>query len=178
MTYTENILPSQLTAGDTLLWDFALSDYLADDGWIMKITFNNNTNFYTITGTASGSNHRASVVATTTANYVAGVYQMLISVSKASERYTLVSDTINILPNLAGATGAVDTRTSAQKALDAVNIALENYGDKAWMQGYTINGRSMSFNSPSEFMAFRSKLINEVNAGRHGVKLGKYLSGF
>ena len=153
--------PGRVTAGDTVTWLKSLSAYPATDSWVLSYTLINATSKISITATASGADHLVSVAAATTAGWAAGMYTWVAVVTKAAERYTLGQGSITIAPNLA-ASATFDTRTSAKKALEAVNTLLETYGHKAYMQGYEIDGRKQQFHTPGDFLAFRSKLMAEV----------------
>lgn len=153
--------PSRITAGDTVIWAKTLTDYPASLGWVLVYTLINAAAKYSITCTASGDDHRASVSAATTAAWAAGTYTWSAAVTLGAERYTVEQGRITIAPNLASAT-LLDTRTSAKKALEAINLLLENYGAKAYLQSYEINGRKQVFNTPGDFITFRDKLIAEV----------------
>jgi hypothetical protein len=153
--------PSRVTAGDTVTWQKSLSDYPATASWVLSYTLINSTSKISITAAASGSDHLVSVAAATTASWAAGTYTWLAVVTKAAERYTVGQGSITIAANLA-AQATYDTRSTAKKALEAVNALLETYGSKAYLQGYEINGRKQQFQTPGEFLAFRSKLQAEV----------------
>lgn len=153
--------PGRVTAGDTVTWTKSLSDYPASAGWVLAYTLINSAAKITLTATASGDDHLVTAAAATTANWAAGTYSWMATVTKAAERYTIGQGTLVIAPNLAALTTS-DTRSSARKALDAVNTLLENYGSKAYMQGYEIAGRRMQFSSPGDFLAYRDKLLAEV----------------
>lgn len=153
--------PSRVTAGDTVTWLKSLSDYPATASWVLGYTLINSAGKVTITATASGADHLVSVLAATTAGWSAGTYSWQAVVTKAAERYTVGTGVITVAPDLAAAT-TLDTRTTARKALDAVNALLETYGAKAYMQGYEINGRKQQFQTPGDFLAFRSRLQAEV----------------
>ena len=153
--------PSRVTAGDTVAWTKSLSDYPATASWVLSYTLINNTAKITATATASGADHLVSITAATTANWTAGTYTWTAVVTKGAERYTVGAGGITVSPNLSAAT-TYDTRSSAKKALEAVNTLLETYGAKAYMQGYEINGRKQQFQTPGDFMAFRSRLMSEV----------------
>lgn len=153
--------PSRVTAGDTVTWLKSLTDYPASAGWVLVYTLINATGKHTITAAASGNDHLVTVSATTSAGWTAGSYSWSARVSKDSEKFTVGTGSMLVAPDLAAAT-TLDTRTSARKALDAVNTALESYGAKAYMQSFEIAGRKQAFQSPSEFMAFRSRLMAEV----------------
>lgn len=158
-----NTEPAEFTAGDTVQWIKTLSDYPADDGWVLNYVFINAANKYTVSSTADGQSHKVSITATTSSGYAAGAYSTQSFVTKGDERYTIANGSIKINTNLAGQAAGFDTRSSAKKCLDQLNEAFANYGKKAYLQQYSIAGRTMSFNSPGDFLAFRSKVQQEVN---------------
>ena len=80
-----------------------------------------------------------------------------------------------VAPNLAAA-ATYDTRTSARKALDAVNLAMETYGAKAYLHSYEIAGRKQQFQTPGDFLAFRSKLMAEVAREDNATRLAAGLA--
>jgi hypothetical protein len=153
--------PSRVTAGDTVAWSKSLSDYPATDSWVLSYTLINSAHKITITATASGADHLVTESAATTADWNAGTYTWQAIVTKAAERYTVGQGTLVVAPDIAAAT-TLDTRSTAQKALDQVNATLETYGSKAYLQSYEIAGHKQQFQSPGEFLTFRSKLIAEV----------------
>lgn len=167
--------PSRVTAGDTVIWVKTLVDYPASAGWVLAYTLINAAAKYSITCTASGDDHRASVPAATTAAWAAGTYTWSAAVTLGAERYTVADGRITIAPNLADAT-LLDTRTSAKKALEAINLLLETYGAKAYLQSYEINGRKQHFHTPGDFMALRSKLQAEVAREDNAARLAAGLA--
>lgn len=167
--------PSRVTAGDTVTWSKTLSDYPATAGWVLAYTLINSASKISITATASGPDHVVSVAAATTANWTAATYTWVAAVTKAAERYTIGQGVITIAPNIAAAT-TLDTRSSAKKALEAVNLALESYGSKAYLQSYEIAGRKQHFATPGEFLAFRSKLMAEVAREDNATRLAAGLA--
>jgi len=169
--------PSRVTAGDTVIWLKSLSDYLATASWVLSYTFINGTAKITATASASGADHLISIAAATTATWDAGTYTWQAVVTKGAERYTVGQGSLVIAPNLAAAlTTTFDTRSSARKALEAVNTLLETYGAKAYMQGYEINGRKQQFQTPGDFLAFRSRLQAEVAREDNAVRLAAGLA--
>ena len=167
--------PSRVTAGDTITWLKSLSDYPASAGWVLSYTLINSAAKITITATASGADHLVNVSAATSAAYGVGLYTWVAAVAQGSERYTLGQGSITIAPNLAAA-ATYDTRTSAKKALEAVNLALETYGAKAYQHSYEIAGRKQQFQTPGDFLAFRSKLQAEVAREDNAQRLAAGLS--
>ena len=172
---TASTEPSRVTAGDTVTWLKSLSDYPATAGWVLTYTLINSATKITITATASGADHLVSVSAATSAAYTAATYTWHAAVALGSERYTVGTGSIVIAPNLAAAS-TYDTRSTAKRALEAVNLALESYGAKAYLQSYEIAGRKQAFSSPGDFMAFRSRLMAEVAREDNAARLAAGLS--
>jgi hypothetical protein len=155
--------PARIVAGDTVEWVKTLPSYPASAGWVLRYTLVSATAPITFTASASGADHAISVPAATTAAWVAGQYAWSADVTLGSARHTVGSGRITIAPNLAAITsGGLDTRSPARQALDAMDAALAAYGAKAYLQAYTINGRSQTFRDPAQFMALREKLQAEV----------------
>lgn len=167
--------PSRVTAGDTVTWLKSLADYPASAGWVLTYTLINSAAKITITATASGADHLVSVSAATSAGYTAATYTWHAAVAQGAERYTVGTGSIVIAPNLAAAS-TFDTRSTAKRALEAVNLALESYGAKAYLQSYEIAGRKQAFSSPGDFMAFRSKLMAECAREDNAARLAAGLS--
>lgn len=170
-------IASTLTAGDTLDFTTSTPDYPASAGWgvVYKLIPRTAGTVITITSTASGDDHLSQVGSSTTATWAAGTYSWVCYAVKAAERYTLQTGSITVDAD-PGVVTALDTRSSARKALDAVNLALESYGSRAYMQGYEINGRRQQFHSPGEFLAFRDKLKAEVAREDNAARIAAGLS--
>ena len=83
-----------------------------------------------ITASASGDDHLVELAAADTANYTAGTYHWQAYVTKSTERYTVDSGTIKILPNFAAATSGIDRRSHVKKVLDALEAMLERRATK------------------------------------------------
>lgn len=160
----QTCVPAKVTAGDTLTWLITLGDYLASTGWVLKYRFINATQRIDVVSTPSGNAHSVLISAATSAAWVAGTYSYQAYVDGvSSQRFTVQNGTMIITPNLAIQAAGYDTRSSAKKLLDILNEDLATYGNKAYTQQYEIAGRKMSFVSPGEFLAFRSKIQAEVN---------------
>jgi hypothetical protein len=154
--------PTTAVAGDTLTWTTSLSDYPASSGWVLTWRLVPASGIArSIVCTASGADHLATAAAATTAAWVAGRYALIGSVAKGAERYTVEQGAITITADLANAV-TLDTRSSARKALEAADLALETYGAKAYLQQLAVGDRSKTFRSPAEFLAWRSRLQAEV----------------
>ena len=154
----------KLTAGDTLNFLTNGGDYLASAGWSLVyklIPRSAGPAVISITSAAEGDDHRVQVAGSTTANWTAGVYSWACYATKDGERQTLQTGSTQILAD-PGVVTVLDVRSPARQALDAADTALASYGAKAYLNSYDIAGRSQRFNSPGDFLAYRSKLQAEV----------------
>jgi hypothetical protein len=156
--------PAEITAGDTIVWHKDLPDYPAGE-YILHYKLVNAAGNIAIAAAQLGTTqvHAVTISAATSAAYAAGQYQYQAYVTKGAERYTVGSGVMTVKPNIAAAIAGLDTRSSAQKCLDQLDLALETYGNKAYTQSYSIAGRNMSFTSPADFLTFRNKVQQEVN---------------
>jgi len=154
--------PQEVTAGDTLTWQVSLSDYLANDAWVLNYALVNTTNKYTITASAAGAEHLINVSAATSATYAAGEYSWQAYVTKAAQRITVGIGSIKILPNLAGSLTGLDTRSHVKKTLDAIENWLENKNPA--VSEYEIAGRRMRYIPIAELLKLRSQYKNELRA--------------
>lgn len=164
------IEPEFIQAGDTIKWTKSLSDYPANDSWVLSYRLSNRYDNYDISTSADGADHAVVISAATSAAYQPGDYSLLGWVTKSGERYSIDTKSVTVKPNLAVLEG-YDTRTSAQKALDALNAGLEKYAGNAWKQSYSVEGRTMAFRSASDFFALRSRLQTEVHREKQAERI-------
>lgn len=163
MPYTTVLgdIPREITAGNSISWEFALSDYPASS-WTLTYSLLNANDQITITGTSSGDSHLVELPAATTAAYNPGVYKWQAYVTNGSERYPVGTGTIEILANFATATElGLDTRTHARKVLDSLEALIEGKASKDQLS-YSIAGRSISRLSPGELIEWRDYYKREV----------------
>lgn len=167
----------QLTSGDTLNFLTAAGDYPASAGWslVYKLIPRTAGTVISITSSAEGEDHRVTASSAVTAGWASGTYSWACYATKSGERQTLQTGTTTILPD-PGVVTALDNRTSARKALDAVDALLETYGAKAYLQAYDIAGRSQKFHTPGDFLSYRSKLQAEVAREESAERLRRGLS--
>lgn len=154
--------PLKIQAGDTLTWTKLLPDYPASDGWVLHYRIINTAGKFDISSSASGSDHLVTASATSTALYTPGNYSLIGWITKSAERYSVYNGEVDVLPDLAAQSAGYDTRTSAKKILDLLDAAMLAQGNNAWVQEYTINERTMKFRSLGDFIAYRSKIKQEV----------------
>lgn len=169
-------IPTQFTAGDSLSWlRQAPSDLQPADGWLLHYVLVGQGGVYSFDGTAQGTAWQVSVDAATTAAWVPGRYTAQEYVSNGSQRLTLTNYVVVIAPDLAAATGPVDTRSHAQKVLDAIDAWLES---KAPVAGsFEISGRKISYYPLADLLKLQSRYQQIVadelaaNGGTAGVRI-------
>ena len=142
-------IPEKITAGDSAAWKKSFSDYPANDGWVLSYALTKAGTQITFNASADGSNHLVDLDATTTAAWADGQYSFQAYVTKAPERITVDQGIIEIIANLAAASGGLDARPHCFKMRDGLKAMSEG---KATIDqlSLSINNRSISTYSPSE----------------------------
>ncbi len=153
MNYTE---PSQVAAGDTILWTKVLPEYPASEGWVLKYALRGPA-VVDVTATPDGDDHLVSTSGVT----VAGTYFVQGYVEKDSERHTVFSGQIKATPNLVTAGENYDGRSHAQKVIDAVEAVIEGRASKAQLEMW-VDGEKLAYATHADLMTFRNKYRHEL----------------
>ena len=154
-------VPDQLPAGDTWQWTRSLSDYPAGT-WTLAYRFANEVDAFTVTATASGTDHAISVAASTTAGYKPGRYSWRAMVTSGAERHSIESGVLEILPD-PGATGYRSVRTHARRVMEALEATIEGRATTDQL-AMSIAGRSISRMSLTELRENWEKYATMVKA--------------
>lgn len=165
MTITPTNEPQEVIAGDTVKWDRNdLSDYPANDGWVLTYKLLNAAGKIEITASASGANHSVNVAAATTANWAAGSYVWQAYATKAatSERYKVDEGTMVVQANFA-ALNSLDSRSHNKKVLDAICAVIENRATLD-QESYSIMGRSLNRTPLKDLLLLKDKYQALYNA--------------
>lgn len=158
--------PREFRAGDSAEWRRTLAAYPAGAGWQIKYTLLGAGGAYSVESAADGDTHVVSLAPSDTGSWVEGVYVLTEYVTDGAARYTLASRSVRILPDLAGATSAADTRTHARKVLDAIEGWLEK---QAPVYGkYEFNGRKLETFQLTDLLALRDRYRAEVSREEMG----------
>lgn len=179
MPKISSIVPSSVTAGDTLQWRIALIDYLASAGWTLHYRLITALNIYDIPSVADGDDHLVTVPAATSSSYVPAEYRWQTYVSNGIDRHTISNGQIRILPDLAAQSSGYDTRSHARKMLAVIEAWLETRDPG--VAEYQISGRVMKYIPKNELIALRSRYLVEVKAEeaadrvRNGLSAGNRL---
>lgn len=167
------MLQDQITAGDTLNYTVSVPQYPATAGWVLKLRLVPRSTGVaaTYTAAASGADHRVTVSAAVTATWVAGAYGWATWVEKAGERYSLQSGQVTVLADPAQALESADTRTHAQKVLDAVQAVIEGRASSTQAE-YQIAGRAVKHIPMAELLALRDRYAWMVRAEKSPATAG------
>jgi hypothetical protein len=154
-----------IVAGDTFRAVVAVPEYPASAGWVLH--------YRLAPLLAAGAvivlqavvvNGQYTLAATPveTAAWAPGGYSWTSWVELGGDVHSVASGQVQIRPDPRTVAPGYDNRTPARAALDAANAAMASYGSKAYLQSISVAGKTMSFQSPERFMAWRSALQSEV----------------
>lgn len=171
-------MQATLVAGETLNYTATLADYPANDGWLLRLLMNPRAGGVVITvqGTADGVKHLVQAASVTTSAWVPGDYAIELWAIKGAEQYRIDSGQLRIEPSLLAAAAGLDTRSQAEKDLEAVDAMLRGKAGSD-VQAYTIAGRSLSRYPLPDLIKLRDRLRADVASERAAQKLAAGLGG-
>lgn len=151
-------LPRRITIGDTITWDETLSDFPASASWVVIYSFTSKDGQFKSTHAAVVDDHRITI---DTTDLDEGHYAWTKKVDDGSETFTLESGILDVDPDLSADTTAVDRRSYAEIALEAIEALLKGKATKD-QTSYSLNGRALSRYSIDELTEWRAALRVEV----------------
>ena len=160
MTDIIHNITSPISAGDSFSWLISLGDYPASEGWSLTIILINSAAKISLISTAEEDEHRVSVSAVVSAEYLAGSYKYVIYAAKDDDRYTVASGDIEILSDISWQE-TFDGRTFAEKCLDNIEAVISGKASHDNMT-YSIGGRSLSKYTWEELLSARGYFKSEV----------------
>lgn len=136
-----------LIAGDSLSYETDIHAYPPSQGWtavLRLVPAAAGATPIKITATANPAADRFvwQVGPSTTANWAPGSYAWSIWVEKTGERYTQQSGRLMVAADPNTLAAGTDTRSQAQRSLDAINAMLESRASDAQLR-YKIMGREL-----------------------------------
>lgn len=152
--------PSHLRSGDTVQWRRTLPSYPPSEGWELRYTLVSQAAAYTVTATVDGDGYLVGIAAAVTAGWAAGRYALTEYVVRGTERFTIDTTPLQVLPDLASASSGLDTRTHARKVLDAIDAWLESAAPVAGM--VEVAGRRIQQYPLPDLLALRDRYRAEV----------------
>ena len=155
-------IPPEITAGDTVTWRRDGGDYPASDGWVLAYTLLSAAAVFNVTATPDGDDYLITVPIAVSATWTAGMYrvQEYVTSGDGTQRYTLATYTLQVLPNAAAATAGMDTRSHAQIVLDAIKGYLETKAPV--YASMEINGRKLGYYPLADLLKLRDRYANMV----------------
>lgn len=154
--------PKTVSAGNTIQWTKSVSDYPADQGWVLSYAFVSTVgNKFGVTATASGSEFLVTIAASTSAGYVAGTWTWQAYVSKAAERFLVDSGSMKILPDYSAQATTLDTRSHARRCLELIMLAMEGRLPDG-LDGYSIGGVDIRMIGLAQLRELYDKYLSDV----------------
>lgn len=156
MTTSLTQIPAQIVAGDSVEWLVSLDNHLASEGWTLHyVLLSQGKAPVNIDATASGPDHWATLDAATTSAWSSATYRWTAFVTKGSERKTLGSGQVQILPNPTTQDASFDPRTENQRILDAITAVLAGELTNPLVK-YKIAGREAERHSRTELLTLQT----------------------
>lgn len=159
-------LPQKITVGDTVTWDETLSEYPADESWVLIYSFTSHFAQFKSTHVAVGADHEVTI---DTTDLEPGEYDYTKKVDDTSEVFTLEAGVLTVLADLSADTAGVDRRSYAEITLENIEAILKGKATKD-QTSYSLNGRALSRYSPEDLNEWRASLKVEVADERRQVR--------
>ena len=155
------MIPYNLTAGVTLAFQINLTAYPADD-WSLTLHLRGPSSI-DVTANSEGALYQFTETATNTKTWKAGHYRYALVASRkqGDDVVQVDSGTMEIIPDLLAMTDGTDTRSHAQKVLEAIEAVLEGRARKDQSK-YKINNRELERTPLPELLEFRKTYKAEV----------------
>ncbi len=159
--------PTVLRAGDSWNWHRYFPEYASGDGWKLQYILNAPTLRFafpagTIAQDIDAIGFDVALAGAQTAAIGAGTYECyaVLSNTALGLQQTFALQSVQVQPNLATASGAVDTRSFVKKTLDALEAAI--LGDASpLVQEYEIHGRLVKYMDRLQLKALRDQFKQE-----------------
>lgn len=169
-------MPASLIAGDALRLAIPAGDYPAAGGWAVSLVLQPLAGGapVTVTGTDGAAEWLlllTSAVSGDLAKWGAGPFQYLIAATKDGDRSTIEHGQIQVLPDPAAS--AIDQRTGARRALDAIDAVLESRASSEDMEFTFADGRALKKVPHGELLALRkhyARIVARENTKGRGPK--------
>lgn len=159
--------PLSLNAGDTLSVSLGDSLFSAAEGWVATLRVIGGGSNVGIAGAAKDDGWAFTALASATSAWAPGSYSLVAVFTKGADRQSSPLGVLTLKPDPAsGGTTALDLRTPARQALDALQKAYLDHlsGASGLLQGYTIGTRSFQFQSVADLIRAIEQLKREVRS--------------
>jgi hypothetical protein len=165
------IEPTTAVAGDTISWTRAFPDYPANQSWILTYAFrlqDGSAPIQTVTATTFNvTDFAATILAAESAIMPYGAWAWAAYVTKAAERHSVGSGTLQLQPNLAKVAFDVDLRTPVKIAYDNALLAWQGV---RLGQTVILNGRTYTQHNLRDLIVYvdrcKADYANELQAAQ------------
>lgn len=159
-------IPARIVAGTSLQFTRDLPDYPAST-WTLTYALVKSGQRITFSGADNGDDrHLLDVAPATTAAWAAGTYAYQAILSDGTDRITVESGTLQIVPDFAAQSSGYDGRSHARKVLDAIEAVLEGRASESDLQvqfrAADGHQRMIQKCTHEELLAFRSRYQAEA----------------
>jgi hypothetical protein len=176
--FTNTQEPDSVVAGDTLQFTRSVEDYPSGDGWTLTYVLSGpDVYHFDATASTDSTGYSVSVAASTTKNWIPGVYVVSAYVSNGTERFKVkpAYPKMIVAHDPASATAGGNQLSFAAKMLIQIESALLQIGAKT-VSTASVNGQSYSLQNISELYKlqnqFEQRVANETNQARLNAGLG------
>jgi hypothetical protein len=162
-------IAKEITSGDSLNWKESVAEYPASDGWTLRFSLVNGASKVEFSASSEGDDYAVSLSASVTSAWHPGRYRFQAYVSRAEDRHTVGTGTVDILPDFSSA-ATFDGRTHAERVLEAIEAVIEKRASRD-QESYTIKGRSLSRTPLPDLLVLRDKYKSEVREEKRAEKI-------
>lgn len=154
-----SILPDKIGAGLTFDKLVTQTAYPAPV-WVLSAALRG-PGAMNLTASAEGTQHRLTVSAATTANWVPGLYSYSVRVTDGTDVFEIEAGQLEITPDLTSAAEGHDGRTHAQRTLEAIEAVIEKRASLD-QERYRINNRELYRTPIADLLKLRDLYRAEV----------------
>jgi hypothetical protein len=162
--------PDRFSSGTTVTYRRSLSDYPADDGWVLTLYLAGKDALGKVAAT-DGADHVLTLTAADTGGLPAGIYSWVERVAKGGVVYDVGSGTVTVTANIAGAAMG-SLQSWEEKALDALRAKLASRATSD-QEEIQIDGRAIKRIPIQEIAKLIAQLEQRIKMKRPGAKFGR-----
>lgn len=144
-------IPCTITAGDSLSFTESFASYLPDSGWSLKYVLLNQVGKIEFESSAVNGEFSFTVSSADSQSWTPGNYKAIPVLTNGSQRVTLDAVTVVVNPDPL-AVESMDTRSQAQKILEALRVAYESFAKTGLVQEVSMNGRTTKFRNADDIL--------------------------
>lgn len=163
--------PEMIMSGDNVSWTRLIDDY-PSTGWTLNYVLRNQNAVYTFAAAADSGGYLITLTTATTAAWKPGTYFIEAYVSATGQRVRVKTafPKLTITPDLGGSVNGGDTRTWAEKCLEAVETTILQLTTRK-VESASVLGDSYTLANVSELFKLRERFKSEVSREQQKARL-------